>query len=106
MNTLFDRFWQSGIRKMDKKKAKRAFSTVIKAQEDPESFVDMLIIDVQKRLQGKQLGFDKMYPATYLNGERWDDELPACEPDAFERLQDRGWAKDLLEDGVTAVTIN
>lgn len=91
MTDLFDRFWLSGIRKMDKKKARRAFDKVTKVQPNPEAFVDMVIFDVQKRIEIKQLGFDRMYPATYLNGERWEDEIPEVIT-AMDRLADRSWA--------------
>jgi len=100
MTTLFDRFWASGIRKMDKKRnARRAFDRVMKGQKDPEGFVDMLIFDIQARLKGNQLGFDKMYPATYLNGERWEDELPHSQ-DALGRLTDTSWADGMREQGL------
>jgi len=98
MNELFDRFWGSGIRKMDKKKkARPAFDKLMKGKEDPEAFVDMMILDIQKRLHLKQFGFKEMHPTTYLNGERWEDELPESKEDAFTRLTDRSWSADLIE---------
>ena len=71
---LFDRFWMAGMKKQDKKKARVAFDRVIKAKPDKEAFVDNLVLDIQKRLSLDQLGFDKLHPTTYLNGERWEDD--------------------------------
>ena len=63
----------------------------------------MLIIDIKKRLASNQLGFKEMHPATYLNGERWEDEIintpiPQRQTpiDSIELLTDRTWADDLM----------
>jgi len=99
MADLFDNFWASGIRKMNKKKARSSFAKVIKSQDDPDAFTDQLIFDVQKRLKGNQLGFKEMHPTTYLNGERWEDELPHNDTcDALDRLVDRSWADGMVEE--------
>jgi len=74
----FDNFWKSGIRKVNKKKTKSLFSNLLKRQGDRDSqrkFTGMLINDVRKRLNSNQLGFAEMHPTTYLNGERWNDEV-------------------------------
>jgi len=70
----FESFWGSGIRKLNKKKAKSVFTNILKKQADKTGFVQMLIDDVQARLNLNQLGFTEMHPTTYLNGERWTDE--------------------------------
>ncbi len=77
---LFERFWLAGMRKISKKKAKPLFNRVLKERNkdvwiSAEEFVDFLILDIQTRLQVKQFGFKEMHPTTYLNGERWDDEI-------------------------------
>ena len=74
IDALFDKFWLAGMKKQDKKKARVAFDRVIKAEPDKETFVDSLVLDIQKRLSLEQLGFDKLHPTTYLNGERWEDD--------------------------------
>jgi len=70
----FDSFWSSGIRKLNKKKAKSVFTNILKKQADKTGFVQMLIDDVQARININQLGFTEMHPTTYLNGERWTDD--------------------------------
>ena len=72
---LFDMFWQSGIRKINKKRAVTLFNNLLKKQKQPELFVNMLVSDISIRLEVKQLGFEQMHPTTYLNGERWADEV-------------------------------
>jgi len=75
---LFEQFWLAGMRKDAKKAAIKAFTKIIKKESDPEQFTINLIEDIQKRLQGRQFGFPQTLPASYLNGERWDDELPTA----------------------------
>ena len=75
----FERFWKAGMRKLDKKKAFGIFKRI--CGDDPFSFADMLAKDVEKRIAGGQMGFDQLHPSTYLNGNRWEDELPAARHD-------------------------
>jgi hypothetical protein len=73
---MFERFWNAGMRKANKKKAKLVFTKAWKTNKQPiVEFTDMLCKDVQQRLASGQMGFDKMHPTTYLNGERWTDEI-------------------------------
>lgn len=77
-------FWLAGMVKGGKAKAKSAFRTQFKAWRKesggtPEKFAQFLADDIASR-KGKQFGFDKLHPSTYLNGQRWNDEKPAPEP--------------------------
>ena len=72
---LFQVFWGSGIRKANKKKAKALFNNLLKKEADPENFTMSLCGDITRRLNSNQLGFAEMLPTTYLNGERWNDEV-------------------------------
>ncbi|ECD9611561.1 replication protein [Salmonella enterica subsp. salamae] len=74
-------FWCAGMRKTGKKNASSAFRTQFalwrkESRGTPEQFACMLADDIRKRA-GIQFGFDKLHPATYLNGQRWNDEKPA-----------------------------
>lgn len=76
----FELFWLAGMRKANKKKARAAFDTALKAagqSATPKAFAESLAADVKRRIAAEQMGFDKMHPTTYLNGERWEDDLPA-----------------------------
>ncbi len=73
----FNLFWDAGLVKTGKKKAEQIFKSKYKQAAHPNLFADMLIKDIKTRLSSGQFGFDKIHPATYLNGERWNDELPA-----------------------------
>ena len=74
-SSLFAMFWESGIRKVGKKDAEKIFSRIIKKQKDPDRFTEQIIQDVKARISSNQFGFDRMHPSTYLNGERWLDEI-------------------------------
>lgn len=78
----FEEFWNAGMRKLDKKKAKAAFlKQLAESKMEPEEFGAMLAKDVQERVKREQFGFSRLHPTTYLNGERWNDELPIYTPD-------------------------
>ncbi|VEJ54599.1 replication protein [Pragia fontium] len=73
-------FWIAGMVKSGKTKAKSAFKTQFKeyrkeTSATPEQFASVLAQDIKSRL-GKQFGFEKLHPTTYLNGKRWEDEKP------------------------------
>lgn len=79
---LFDRFWQAGLRKDGKKPAKEKFIRLLTSKPNPEEFTDRLIDDIKLRLEAGVPGFDKLHPKTYLNQQRWEDELPERCPHA------------------------
>lgn len=100
---LFEQFWTSGIRKVNKKKSLILFNNLLKKQPDPKGFTTKLIIDVKARCKSNQLGFAEMHPTTYLNGERWEDTITHRAPLAderkttFENLTDRSWADSIIQ---------
>lgn len=75
LDLLFDKFWLSGIRKVNKKKARPLFLKILAKEDDKVFFASSLCNDVHLRLMANQLGFAEMHPTTYLNGERWNDEI-------------------------------
>ncbi|WP_052955203.1 hypothetical protein [Enterobacter ludwigii] len=82
-----DIFWIAGLRKDSKVKARTAFRTKYRdwkktTRGTPAEFAGMLADDIRLRVQGQQLGIDKLLPTSYLNGERWNDEKPASSPAA------------------------
>lgn len=85
VDQAFDVFWQSGLRKQDKKKASAAFKR--KAGTDPLAFAENLSADIKTRIRLGQMGIDKMHPTTYLNGERWEDEYPSSNAPAINGNQ-------------------
>lgn len=77
----FERFWEAGMRKVEKKTSFAAFRRLLKGMSQParHEFTCKLVADVQKRIALNQFGFDSLHPTTYLNGERWNDEYPRPE---------------------------
>jgi len=79
-------FWPAGMRKDGKKNAASAFRTQFKewravTKGTAEQFASMLAEDIACRL-GKQFGFDRLLPSSYLNGQRWNDQKPAAGPES------------------------
>jgi hypothetical protein len=78
LDELFEVFWNAGMRKVNKKKAKQVFTKTIKNQiySSPEAFTELFVSDIERRIELNQYGFNAMHPTTYLNGERWEDDYP------------------------------
>lgn len=84
LDIAFDLFWEAGMRKVNKKKAKSAFlkkfkenksKLKISSPDEPELyFANHLVADIKERLNNKQFGFDNTHPTSYLNGDGWTDE--------------------------------
>ena len=82
-NIPFNDFWSIWPKKTAKKAAEKAWN---KAKVDVETF-----IVIQAHLEVAYLTTEKQYipnPATYINGERWNDEvivgsLPVVQQDQF-----------------------
>jgi len=108
---MFDEFWESGIRKVNKKKSLSLFNNILEKHDYPDGFTQMLIADVQSRLRTNQLGFTEMHPTTYLNGERWNDEIKqGSKSNGQSYRESRGAFFDNLtsqaEQGPGSLTIN
>lgn len=76
MNDAFELFWTAGMVKVGKAKAKAKFEKLVRdSKEEPEAFARKLVRDVKARMAAQVFGFDRLHPTTYLNGERWNDEV-------------------------------
>lgn len=79
-NAFEEIFWCAGMRKAGKKNAASAFRTQFRewrktTRGTASEFATMLAEDIACR-NGKQFGFDRLLPSSYLNGQRWNDEKP------------------------------
>ena len=72
---LFNRFWQAYPRKVGKRNAQKAFERL---QVD-KPLLDKMLRQIAHAKQSRQWQDMQYipYPATWLNGRRWEDELPA-----------------------------
>lgn len=79
IESAFEIFWAAGMRKVNKKGALKSFKAICKKDGDtsPECIAKHLAQDVRARLSAKQFGFETLHPMTYINGERWNDEITA-----------------------------
>ena len=77
INAEFELFWNVYPNKKGKKKALEAYTKLYKSHSLPDDLFDIVdqwsITDNWKNEGGKYIPF----PATWLNGERWNDELPS-----------------------------
>lgn len=78
----FEIFYNAGLPKKNRKKAETAFKNKSRKHDDPTAFGQMLADNIASRLGTGELGFDAMHPTTYLNQQRWEDELPERCPHA------------------------
>jgi hypothetical protein len=80
----FDRFWAIYPDRKAKPKARQAWDKAIK-KTDPE----VIIVGVGRYIADlRQTGYAAAYPATWLNGRRWEDE-PATAGNAGRPSSDR-----------------
>src|SRR5260370_32850231 len=76
-NDGFDTFWKLYPRKVAKKAARKAWMKIAPGPQLQQIIIDALVKQ-QASDQWSEWQFIP-YPATWLNGERWDDEVPTNE---------------------------
>lgn len=95
---MFDKFWEIYPKKVKKKKAKEKF---IKVCKDKMTF-DKIIVGLNKHLKSKdwtkEEGQFVPHPTTWLNNERWEDEIYSSDeqqsvtkPLPMIKDEDEGW---------------
>lgn len=101
---LFERFWNAYPRKVDKKGSARAFLRIKNVGEVFPAMMDAL--EKQKRSDQwtKDGGAFIPHPKTWINGERWNDELPKgkrSDGDTYDidDFFDRALAKSYSKEG-------
>ena len=98
MTELFHIFWKFYPKKVAKKDALKAFLKLSPSQDLMESILKHIEIAKQSKEWQKDKGQFVPNAATYLNGERWEDEektIVENEPEwlkgAIDNLGDGGW---------------
>ena len=100
---LFDRFWAEYPRKDDKKNAQRAF---LRIKPDEETLQGMLAALRRQKNSRQWLDAGGRYiplPATWINGERWNDQMqegPPCRTVSAQQYAQRDYTEEEL-DSVT-----
>lgn len=75
----FDKFWDEYPRKVSKKKAKSIFLKICKNEETLQEMLTAISIQKQSEQWQKNNGQFIPYPTSWLNQERWEDELITAE---------------------------
>ena len=70
----FDDFWKAYPKKKDKKKALAVWK-----RDKLDSHADKILANLRARTDWKDIRFTPL-PTTYLNGERWNDEIETAPP--------------------------
>lgn len=86
-NEFFDKFWEVYPRKVDKKKAREKFAKI----KPTEELVDTMIKQIERFKQTndwqKENGKYIPHPSTWLNNNRWEDEIETEEEKEAKMLQ-------------------
>lgn len=92
----FHRFWQSYPKKVSRPTAEKAFRKI----KLTDGLLEKILLAVENQKQTAQWQKDSgQYipnPATWLNGRRWEDELPHCETLSTSELDPDGDEANLL----------
>lgn len=100
----FDVIWDAGLPKVNKSKAIKSFESAFKKwkQGNPSKtmgdFSMMIANDIKKRLEINQFGFEKLHPTTYLNNQRWEDEINPQAIVREDKSSKTDWINDLNEE--------
>lgn len=79
LNALFDRFWQAYPKKRGKQDARRAWAKLNPSMELCRTMSAALTQQKQSDDWTREGGRFVPYPATWLNGRRWEDEIEGTE---------------------------
>ena len=77
MNEMFEAFWAAYPRRVGKGAARAAFDKACRKAR-PEAIIAAITAQVEAGCF-KDMTYTP-YPATWLNGERWDDEIATAAP--------------------------
>lgn len=88
----FERFWDAYPRHADRRKAVRAWDTLRPDDTMLERMSRGLYIQLSSPMWKRGIGIP--YPATWLNGARWEDDLTDGPAQADDREAGRQWADD------------
>lgn len=81
LRDAFEIFYNAGLPKKDRKRAeKRFFALAKRDRRTPMELAEFLADDIRKRLAVEQQGFELLHPTTYLNNERWLDDIEQRAP--------------------------
>jgi hypothetical protein len=98
-NISFARFWTAYPRKVNKPSAQRAFNKL----NPDDALLETMLTAIEKQKASKQWQ-DAQYiphPATWLNGRRWEDDLPAAKVVAAQDYPQRDYTdvgNELLDE--------
>lgn len=90
----FDDFWNAYPKKMSKKKASDSYAKLVKAKSLPNNLIDIVKQWANTEQWKKDNGQFIPLAATWLNQERWNDELPK------EQKKSTGYAPNITDNGL------
>ena len=95
----FNYFWSNGLNNGSKKKALESFTKIVKkSKKCPKEFSKELVDDCVARKNASQFGFDNLHATSYLNQERWTDEIKINQPTQARYANQPSQAIDMDDD--------
>lgn len=85
----FDRFWSAYPRKVSKKKAMEAWMKLAPSEELTRKIIAAVKARAQMKDWQKEDGAFIPHPATYLNQERWTDQVGISKPEIKNKYTER-----------------
>ncbi len=95
---IFDQFWEAYPRKQNKKKAQKVWGN-----KKLDKKLDFIVSDIEKRKLSDHQWKDKQYiplATTYLNGERWEDEIISEQSQPKTKQGNSGYQKQEIKSTV------
>ncbi|MGF3057110.1 helix-turn-helix domain-containing protein [Microbacterium sp. YY-01] len=87
LDAAFESAWAKWPKRTEKKRSREAFAKAVKKRD-----IDQLVSDITRFGEAHSLATETRYVpalASWLNGERWDDELPQASLSPAQGRQDR-----------------
>lgn len=75
LSELFDKFWENYKTKQGKATAKKSFMSFMKGKSEAKArfWLNLMLNYYKDCLERQVVGYDALYPSTYINQRRWED---------------------------------
>ena len=90
INKSFDKLWALWPNAKNKIRSQKAFKATVKSKSPTyiKILTERLQNDIEARLKAEQLGFTNMMLSTYLNNERYEDDITNGNNQSVDKLKD------------------
>ena len=77
VDTFFSKVWNVWPKKQNRQRAEKSWHKLLKGKSEQhvQDFTEKLIENINARVTNNEFGFSSMLFSSYLNGQRWEDEI-------------------------------